>query len=434
MIALLLASLAGFAADTRSMPPLNVPRVAGAPPLLLSETGLFQDLTALVPANALLPYDLNVGFWSDGALKQRWLVVPSPSESFRARIGFREKGEWSFPAGTIFVKHFELVTDESKPNARRRLETRVLVKAADGGVSGFTYKWRADNREADLLATNLSESIVINTATGSRTQVWYYPSRDDCRTCHTSRAGGVLGPNTRQLNRAFTYPDGAVENQLRRWNRLGLFDTELKETAIPSLESLALVEAADRPLTDRARSYLDANCANCHRPGGTVADFDARYDTPLAQQGLIDGEVLIDEGIDHARIIAPNDVWRSILLLRLSSTDALKMPPLAHSVRDERGTALLKSWIESLPGPPVLAPPTFRPAEGNYSAPIEVTLQSPADKAEIHYTLDGSVPTEEDPVYQRPIRLVESATVRAKAFEPGHTRSITAQRTYIIGQ
>ncbi len=48
-------------------------------------------------------------------------------------------------------------------------------------------------------------------------------------------------------------------------------------------------------------SYLDANCSQCHRPGGTVAYFDARFDTPLEQQSLVDGKVLIDEGIDRAR-------------------------------------------------------------------------------------------------------------------------------------
>ena len=94
---------------------------------------------------------------------------------------------------------------------------------------------------------------------------------------------------------------------------------------------LARLDDPTRSLEDRARSYLDANCAQCHRPRGTVAYFDARYDTPLARQNLIDGPVLIDERIDHPRVIAPNDIWRSILYMRTDTTEAFKMPPLARN-------------------------------------------------------------------------------------------------------
>src|SRR5262249_4498419 len=136
---------------------------------------------------------------------------------------------------------------------------------------------------------------------------WYYPSREDCLTCHNAHTKGVLGPKTRQMNREVRYPDGASENQLQRWSRLGLFDNAPDEHAIASFPTLAQSNDTTRSLEDRARSWLDANCSNCHRPGGTVANFDARYDTPLAQQNLIDGAVLIDQNIDRARVISPHD-------------------------------------------------------------------------------------------------------------------------------
>jgi hypothetical protein len=109
------------------------------------------------------------------------------------------------------------------------------------------------------------------------------------------------------------------------------------------------------------------------------------------------------------------------------------MPPLAHNVLDEEGVTLLRQWIESMPGPKVMAPPKLSPAGGKYPRAIEVTLAHKDPGASIRYTLDGSVPTTSDPLYQRPIQLTGPTTVRAKAFKPGFTRSITAQQTFIIG-
>src|SRR5262249_43436349 len=152
----------------------------------------------------------------------------------------------------------------------------------------------------------------------------------DCKTCHTSNAGGVLGLKTRQMNLDLCFPSGVTDNQLRAWNHVGLFDPEINQNDISDYRRLARANDLTRSLEDRARSYLDVNCAYCHRPGGTVAYFDARFDTPLARQGLIDGAVLIDEGLDKARVIAANDIWRSVALLRISSLEGLKMPPLAH--------------------------------------------------------------------------------------------------------
>ena len=396
-------------------------------PPLLSQTGAFADTSAAMPAAALIPYDLIVPFWSDHAEKSRWVSVPD-----NQKVKFAPTGEWKFPRGTVFVKTFSLATNELNPDSLRRLETRLLVCDSAGGVYGVTYKWRADGSDADLLATNLTETIPIQTATGVRTQQWYYPSQADCLVCHTANAGYVLGVKTRQLNRELTYPSGLTDNEIRAWNHLGLFDTNLTDAEIKDLPKLARLDDTTRSVETRARSYLDANCANCHRPGGTVAYFDARYDTPLAQQRLVDGHVLIDQRIDGARVIAPNDLWRSILYMRANTTEAFKMPPLARMTIDEHGMKLLRQWIESLPGPPTLPPPEISPPGGNFNKPVTVILKSEPD-AMIRYTIDGTVPTTSDLLYEKPIQLTGPTILRARAFKPGFTKSIPTQQIFLIG-
>jgi uncharacterized repeat protein (TIGR03806 family) len=412
-----------------SKPYLNMPERGDAllPPLL-SQTGAFADTPNLVPAPGLIPYDLIVPFWSDGAGKERWLAAPA-----NAKIKFSATGEWVFPKGIVFVKHFELPVDERKPQAHRRLETRLLVCDSSGDVYGVSYKWRADNTDADLLTSNLFEQIKIQTASGVRTQTWYYPNRQDCLTCHTKSAGGVLGPKARQLNHPFAYPSGVTDNELRAWNHAGLFEPELAENNLGTIPTLARLDDTGRPLEERARSYLDANCSNCHRPGGTVANFDARYDIPLPRQGLIEGAVLIDEGLDHAHVIAPRDIWRSIIFLRINTLEGMKMPPLAHQELDRAGIALMRQYIESLPGRPVLPPPSMSQRGGHFAQPIEVALAESEPGSTIHYTLDGSAPGKEDPVYEKPLRIASPTVVRARAFKDGFTRSITSQEVFVVG-
>ena len=61
-----------IASRIEAHPYLRMPaRPDGPIPKLLSQTGAFKDTPRLVPSDALLPYDLIVPFWSDGAEKQR---------------------------------------------------------------------------------------------------------------------------------------------------------------------------------------------------------------------------------------------------------------------------------------------------------------------------------------------------------------------------
>jgi uncharacterized repeat protein (TIGR03806 family) len=417
-----LASSQAPPAETRvpTRPYLNMPQTAaGEMPALLSQTGAFASVRPMTPASGLLPYELVMAFWSDGAEKQRLVAIPE------GKIGFSPDGEWTFPRGTVFVKTFDL--------AGRRLETRLLVLDANGGVYGVTYKWRADLSDAELVGpAGLNEDIVTRTGGAQHSQVWSYPSRENCITCHNAKTAGQLGPKTRQLDSDLRYPGGVVENQLLHWNRLGLFSPAFDADGPPAFLKLARIDDASRSLEDRARSYLDVNCAQCHRPGGTVANFDARYQTPLSAQNLIEGPVLIDQGIDRPRVVSPHDPWRSMIIRRTDTNDDTRMPPIARHTIDAKGVALLREWIASQPGRDVLAPPAMLPAGGDYKAGVNVTLSSATPGAEIHYTLDGSVPGPSDPIYERPIRLDGPTVVRARAYKDGLTRSIVVQQTYVV--
>ncbi|HKO93803.1 MAG TPA: hypothetical protein VJU61_21765, partial [Polyangiaceae bacterium] len=215
-----------FPADTFFPPRADEPDVPGFP-LLLSETGAFQNLARLEPAAGIVPYDLQAPLWSDGAYKRRWLALPE-----LGAVGVSEDQPWTFPEGTVFVKHFEIAEDESQPDERRRLETRLLIAARGGSYYGVTYKWNPAQTDAELVTISETELLSIVDADGQpREQQYFYPGPRDCFSCHSSNAGYVLGPRTRQLNREFEYRPGTPAiNQLVAWSGWQFLDRTFDNT------------------------------------------------------------------------------------------------------------------------------------------------------------------------------------------------------------
>ncbi len=427
-----------YGLTNRSVAPafFNMPTtVNGSLPPLLSLTGVFSNTPSMTLTNSFIPYAPNTPLWSDAAAKTRYFAVPNnggvitPDE----QISFAPTNSWTFPAGTVFVKNFYLVVNETNASVPlRRLETRLLVRDVNSQVYGVTYKWRADNSDADLLPDSLSENILITNATGVRTQTWYYPSRADCLTCHTPVANYVLGVNARQLNGNQTYPaTGVTDNQLRTLNRIGLFNPAINETNIAQYNKMSALTNLAASLESRARSYFDANCSQCHQTGGTGPTFDARYDTPLANQNIIYGG--LDPLSDNQAMVVPRDIWRSEMYQRAGSlANGVKMPPLAKSLLDTNALAVMADWINSLSGTPALAPPTITPNGGSYIASINVAVQSPATNVFIYYTLDGSLPTTNSLLYTGSFTLLNTATVSASAYATGYINSVTMSALFLV--
>ncbi len=406
---------------------------------LLSQTGAYIDTPNRVPFPGLIPYVPNTPCGRTAPSKAVIWACPTTSDSppRPSRLASRPPANGPFPSGTVFVKNFDLVVDQTNPNIPlRRLETRLLVRDTNSAVYGVTYKWLPDNSDALLLSNSLTEAILVTNAGRRLHQNWVsHPSPADCLTCHTMVASNVLGLSTRQLNGNNTYSaTGITDNQLRTLNRLGLFYPAFDEANITNFEQLSSVTNTNATLVQRARSYLDANCSQCHQPGGTGITFDARYDTPLTNQHIVNVMAAFSLGYDNAKIVAPSDIWRSVLYDRMDVVNpAIQMPPLARNLVDTNAVQVMADWINSLGGTPALAPPTLTPFGGIFTGSVSVTAQEAVtNDTTLYYTLDGSLPTTNSTPYTGPILLTNSATVNINAWAPNYTNSVVGSAQYTI--
>jgi uncharacterized repeat protein (TIGR03806 family) len=298
-------------------------------PDLLSATGCVDPGEATQVADGLVPYAINAPFWSDGAVKDRHIGLPDGTA-----IPIDADDDWEFPPGTVLVKNFRL--------NGRLIETRHLMRHPDGVWAGYTYEWNAGETEA----VRVRNGKVVNIDG----QDWVFPDEAECLRCHTGIAGVALGPETAQMNRDFTYPQtGRTHGQLETLDAIGMFASPLPgdPSMLPAMPNPA---DATADLGDRARAYLHTNCAQCHQPGGpTPVNLDLRYTTALANTNTCDVVPTAGSlGLSMARIVAPGDADRSVLLERMTRRDESGMPPLGSTVVDSAGVAVVADWIDSL--------------------------------------------------------------------------------------
>jgi glucose/arabinose dehydrogenase len=315
--------------------------ITGAPlPQTLANTGVFTNLLTLEPQPGVVPYTVNVAGWTDHGIATRWFSIPATNQF----ITFHRETNWSFPTGTVWIQHFDLELTNGSAASRRRVETRLLVKNQPGAY-GVSYRWSTSTTNANLVPEEgMEDTFTIDEGGGLlRTQLWHYPSRQECLGCHTITGGTALGFNTAQLNRQSDY-SGASTNQISALSEAGYFSTNV--TGIHTLRSLAALDHAAASLEFRARSYLAANCSECHQPGGASLGFwDSRFTTPTAASGIINGP-LINNGADtNNRVIKPGFPANSMILTRLSLTGPGRMPPLGATSPDGEAIALFTSWI-----------------------------------------------------------------------------------------
>lgn len=301
---------------------------------LLSETGCFSSGDPKIPDPGLIPYDVVVPLWSDGALKKRWMAIPD-----NLKITIDENKQLNFPPGTIFIKQFS--------RNGILIETRLLLQYQDSDWAGFSYEWNEEGTEAYLVSAEGKNKILADGST------WRYPSRAQCLRCHTKISGQVLGLDLKNLYRDFLYPStGISANQLLTWNYIGLFEDDISDKIpeITPFPNLFEDQPLDENLSDMARAYLDVNCSFCHQPGGPgIGPEDFRFETPFKDMGACDvPPTRGDLGIDGAKLIYPGSPEKSILWQRINALDDNRMPPLGTEIIHEEAVDLIGEWIDSI--------------------------------------------------------------------------------------
>ena len=302
-------------------------------PTLLSQTGCVDAADATQMAQGLIPYDVNAAFWSDGADKDRWFAIPDDTT-----ITIGPGGEWTFPDNSVLLKNFRL--------NNKLVETRLLVKHLDGNWAGYSYEWNDNETDASLVLNGKTKDI--------SGQLYIYPSSSQCMFCHTDIAGTVLGPEVRQINRDFSYPDsGITANQLTTLDHIGMFSSAISD--VNSLPHLTQPDDITASITERARAYLYTNCSQCHRQGGTSnVALDFNITTPDADMNVCN--VMPSYNIATANfIVSPGNADDSSLYHRINCRAAVtgcnvddQMPPLGSSVVDSSGIKLIADYINQL--------------------------------------------------------------------------------------
>jgi len=319
-------------------------------PTRLSQTGLFAGVKDQAPMPGVLPFAVNCRQWQDGATAEHWVAFPGESSATLYTEAKPIPGmvDWhsfrmQFPKDAVLVRSLSL--------AGRRLETQLLHY---DGVDwyAYTYAWRDDQADADLVPADGAEKEVVD---GERNRVWSFHSRSQCMSCHSTWSEFALAFRPEQLNRPG--PDG--RNQLVAFTESGLIRRAEKDgNTLPPFDARSIARerrlvdpaAVSQPVEARARSYLHTNCAHCHVDGGGGSvDLRLQYSVTNDEMKAIGIRPSRgDFALPDAAIIKPGDPRASTLYFRMAKFGRDRMPHLGSVRPDETGLDVIARWIAGM--------------------------------------------------------------------------------------
>lgn len=292
-------------------------------------------------------YEMQTPLFSDYALKSR--IIHFLDENMTAT--HQNNVHFDLPVGTIVSKTFAFPQDFDTPTQNVELiETRLLIHQPDGWV-GIAYIWNENQDEAYKSIGGTIKEISFLRNQSEQTSRYLIPSQTQCLQCHhlyedplsNNRKMVPIGIKARHLNQIY---EG--ENQILR-----MLEAQ-KLVGVPEDYNFVHPENPPPSLEQKARLYLDINCAHCHNPlgsagiiSGLLLQYNQEYNFSY---GFCKRPNSAGTGsrVDLIYDLISGDAQRSILFYRINISSSGLMPPIARSLVDQEGVQLIENWINSL--------------------------------------------------------------------------------------
>lgn len=341
----------------------------------LSDYNLFsnpEDPTS-EPNSPGIPYEMNTQLFTDYASKYRFVFVPP-----NTKATYSEHEVMDLPVGSVLVKTFTVPKNTSnREGVEHVMETRLLIHRALGWEA-VPYYWSSESNAQYL---SYGASIPVSTTHKGKKLSFNYgvPTKNECTNCHAinpirqdendlrSAIFKPIGPKARYLNWDMDYGSGEIKNQLVKWTEAGILegapaDKSTIATAAHFSDSVDIQSLMSDELNLAARSYLDINCAHCHRSNLTLTEAD--YSGPAGDSGLrvefnrdFDSDTrsfgvckrAVASGADGYPLdVIPGRSDVSFLAHRMEVVGGNMMPELGRATVHTEGVELIKAWIDNM--------------------------------------------------------------------------------------
>ena len=325
----------------------------------LSDYKFFEgDIKLQNPSLNVIPFAPASSLFTDYAHKKRFVWMP---EGLSASYDGDNK-VLNLPVGAALIKTF-YYENVQPSNTTRIIETRVMIRKATGWIFA-EYVWNEDQTEAflDMAGSYTSISWKDDNDVIKSTN-YRIPTEVQCITCHKAKevVNGIdqtvyipIGIKPQNLNYNYNYGMYS-KNQLTKWQELGYLENNF---SLPSPENTVVdYNDTSKPISVRARSYVDINCSHCHQTDRHCDYRPMRFafnetgnSNGLANMGVcIPTSDMQDFPQALSKVVAPGNINKSMMYYRLNTTnESYRMPLHGRTIIHEEGIALIQEWINSL--------------------------------------------------------------------------------------